>query len=129
LAEAFSRAGFNVQVKADYGRRSADLLPWIVHIGATGAFGGFFAALGADRYSKFKALVRDVREARRDAGNGTGAIDLRDAEGTNITLPSTLPDEALDALSRINWDEVSAGWLVWSSDRGEWVDHMKRDRP
>ena len=127
VAEAFKRAGLDVQVKPVWGRKSTDVLPWLVKVVIDGTPAGFFGALGVDVYGKFKRLVHEIEEARRGAGNGTGSIDFTDSENTHLVLSDPLPDEAIDALRSFDWSEKRGAYLVWRRDRGEWEDPVRRD--
>jgi hypothetical protein len=124
--EAFKQAGFDVEVEPAWLRKSADLLPWVVKVSVDGTIGGFFGALGVDAYTKFKALVRDLWRARDGAGNGEGDIDIADSEDTRLILPSSLPEEALDALEAIDWSQQHGSYLVWDANRHEWTDPTRR---
>lgn len=69
--------------------------------------------------------MRDLWNAREGTGNGEGHVDFGDLEDTRLIMPPTLPDEALDALEDLDWDELRGGWIVWDADRREWVDHTR----
>jgi hypothetical protein len=131
VAQAFASAGFDVEVVADYGRRSMDLLPWVVLVDllvpVRPFFNAFFTEAGKDAYASVKKWLRDVSAARAGAGTGEGAIQLRDPEHTNVILPSALPDEAIDALRDLDWDEVRGDYLVWDGQRKIWRDPTKRE--
>jgi hypothetical protein len=76
---------------------------------------------------EFKRLVRDVQQARRGAGNGTGSIDISESENTHLVLPNSLPDEALEALRGLDWTAKRGEYLIWRSDRSQWEDPGKRE--
>jgi hypothetical protein len=129
VVDAFRQAGFDVEVQADYGRRSLGDLPWVVQVAVDGSLAGFFGALGVDAYNRFKALVHAIRHARAGAGSGEGEIDFADSDATHLIVGSQLRDEAMDALADADWSDLQGGWLVWRADRQEWIDHTRRDRP
>lgn len=130
VTQAFARAGFDVDVEAGYGRRSADVLPWIVQVDLLLPVKVFLLAVvgaaGTDAYSGVKKWVKDVRSARAGAGTGEGSIQIRDPDHTTVILPTTLPDEGVDALRDLDWDEMRSGYLVWDPDRKVWWDPLKR---
>ena len=135
VEEAFARAGFRVAVAADYERKGvADLLPWVVLVILLSPIKPFFDAFSAkageraadDAYDGLKQLLRDIRLARSGAGTGEGSIRISDPERTNVELPSPLPDEAVEALRDIDWNEVRGAWLVWDPQRKTWRDPTKR---
>ena len=123
VAAAFARAGFEVEVAPVFGRKSADVLPWIVRVVLLVPVGAFFATFGAeaakDAYSALKELLRDVSAARRGAGTGEGSLVLSDPHSSNLVLPSSLPDAAIEALREIEWHEKRGAWLVW--DGTHWI--------
>jgi hypothetical protein len=124
VATAFGEAGFEVEVVADYGRRSAGVLPWIVRITLDETIKGFFIALGA---AGFKTLYGAIKRARDGANSdGEGTIELYDPESSWMILPASLPDEAIDALGTLDWDRLRGGYLVWKSAEKEWVNATPR---
>lgn len=131
VEEAFARAGFRVAVAADYERKGADLLPWVVLIILENPIkpfiDAFAAKAGEDAYDGLKQLLRDIRTARSGAGTGEGTIRISDPERTNVELPSPLPDEAVEALRDIDWNDVRGAWLVWDPQRKTWRDPTKRE--
>jgi hypothetical protein len=131
VAEAFARAGFEVEVEPDYGRRALGDLPWVVYVPLAVPISAFFTAFaseaGKDAYAVVKSWVHDVWEARAGAGNGEGSVHLADPDASNLILSNSLPDEALDALRDLDWDELGGGYIVWNAVRREWIDHTRRD--
>jgi hypothetical protein len=131
VEEAFAEAGFEVRVAAGYGRKAAGALDWVVHITLAVPIVTFFASFaseaGKDAYASVKEWTRKTWRARRDAGTGEGSIVLRDPEGSNLILSTSIPPDALDALRDIDWNESRGGYLVWDSVRREWRDPRKRD--
>ena len=132
VEEAFARAGFRVAVAADYERRGADVLPWVVLVILESPikpfFDAFAAKAGEDAYDGLKQLLRDIRTARSGAGTGEGSIHIfSDSERTNVVLSSPLPDEAVEGLRDLDWNEVRGDWLVWDPQRKTWGDPRKRD--
>lgn len=129
VAEAFRAAGFDVDVDAAYGRKSAGALPWIVYATLAVPFARFFETLAVkaaeDAYAPIKAWIKSIWAARSGSGTGEGSIALEDPEHTHLILPTRLSDEALDALAEIDWDAVRGDYLVWD---GRWHDPTKRRR-
>jgi hypothetical protein len=107
-----------------------DLLPWIVVIylldKTIGSFfQGFGTEAGKDAYPAVKTWVKEVFEARRGSGDGSGSLRLRDTDHTTLDLHNSLPDEALDALRTVEWEKVRGDYLTWNGERGEWRDSFK----
>jgi hypothetical protein len=110
-----------------------DLLPWIVVIylldKTIGSFfQGFGTEAGKDAYPAVKTWVKEVFEARRGSGDGSGSLRLRDTDHTTLDLHNSLPDEALDALRTVEWEKVRGDYLTWNGERGEWRDSFKQLR-
>jgi hypothetical protein len=127
--QAFRRAGFEVRAEAVVGRKSEGVLPWVIYVTLTAPiasfFGSFAVEAGKDAYSTVKRWLREICESRQESGNGSGAVVLRDSEGSSLILTSQLPEEALDALRGLDWSEKRGDYLIWSHDRGEWLDPLK----
>lgn len=134
VRDAFARAGMEVSVAADYERRGAELYPWVVMIVLLTPIAVFLKSFASklgeraadDAYDPLKQLLRDIVAARRGAGTGEGSIALSDPDGTNLVLPSSLPDESIEALRSIDWDAVRGDYLIWDSDQKVWHDPTKR---
>ena len=132
VREAFLRAGFDVDVQADWERRSADVLPWLVSVGLGIPIETFFVNFaksagsaageqaGKDGYASFKTWFRDLLEARRTTDSGGGEVVLRDPDATTLVLVTSIPDEAIDALRELDWGRLQTGWLAWNAERREW---------
>jgi hypothetical protein len=109
------------------------VLPWIVSVTLTLPIAVWFSSFAAesgklaaqDAHAAVKTFVKGVFAARRHAGSGRGALDLEDPE-TRLSLPSDLPDEALDALAGIDWDEARRGYLTWDPVERKWLDPITR---
>jgi len=124
VVEAFREAGFEVEVVADYGRRSAGVLPWIVRITLDETIKGFFITLGG---VGFKALYDSIKKARKGTNSeDEGTVELYDSESSWMILPASLPDEAIDALSDLDWDRLRGGYLIWNSEDKEWYNATPR---
>jgi hypothetical protein len=121
------RSGLDVRVEAAVERRSAGLLPWLIRIAVEGTIYELLKYVAASGTTGIKEMFRDLVDARDGAGSGKGSIELVDAEHTHVILSSTLPDEAIEALSELDWTEKRGDYLVWSDDRREWRDPTKRD--
>jgi hypothetical protein len=124
VVEAFRESGFEVQVVADYGRRSAGVLPWIVRITLDETIKGCFITLGG---VGFKVLHDSIKKARKGANSeDEGTVELYDSESSWMILPASLPDDAIDALSDLDWDRLRGGYLVWNSEDREWYNATPR---
>jgi hypothetical protein len=121
VASVFERAGLDVEVEAEIESRGAGVAPWIVRVALKDTIEGFFMALGA---AGFKYFVLDLFRTR---GGDDGSVDIGGPEHTRLVLPTSLPEDALDALADVDWKDLEGGWLVWKADQQEWVDHMRRD--
>jgi hypothetical protein len=132
VERAFRKAGYDTQPEASVGRKSLELLPWVIYVTVGGTilsfFQGFGSEAGKDAWHAVKRWAREIWDAREGAGNGSGSIVLRDSEHSNVVLSNNIPDAALDALRDLDWSEHRGGYLVWNDERGEWVDPLKRLR-
>jgi hypothetical protein len=52
-----------------------------------------------------RTWIEDVFAVRRNSGNGTGAVELRDPDRTSLILSTRIPQDALEALAALDWDE------------------------
>lgn len=130
VEDAFARAGFPVKVQPGIEYKSgAELIPWIVQVTLATPIAVFLSTLAAeaakDAYAAVKAWVRDVWNAR--AASGRGGIRLTDPDGTNLILTNDVPEEALDAVSDIEWALKKGHYLVWDGERREWRDPTRRE--
>jgi hypothetical protein len=128
---AFSRAGFDVTVEADYVRRSTGALPWVVIVvlgmPVRSFLNGFFETPGKRAYAALEALVKDVWRARHSDVRA-GAIDLVDPVGTHVILPPQIPDEAIAALGELDWEQLEGGYLTWNDERRQWENALSAAR-
>lgn len=138
VRDAFQRAGFDVDVEPGVIRRTGvtAVLPWIVSVTLTVPIAAWFTSFAVesgklaaqDVHAAVKAFVKGIFTARQDAGGGRGALELEDSEGSRLSLTSDVPQEALDALAGIAWDEVRGGYLFWNPTERRWLDPTKRIR-
>ncbi len=93
---------------------------WVIELTLAAPLGAFFVkfseAAGTDAYQSLRAWIGRVREGERER-----ALTLRiAAEETTVEIRSTVPDEALEALSGIDWTGVGEGTLEWDPSRRRW---------
>jgi hypothetical protein len=126
--ETFASAGLEAHARAALARRSGGVLPWIVYITLAVPIVAFFNAFageaGKDAYGAVKAWAKAMYEARKQSGLGRGEISIVDPAGTELVLASDWPDDALDALAEIDWDQVEGGYLIWYE--GNWTNQLPR---
>lgn len=129
-ARVFREIGFAGPVEPVYGRRSAELLPWLVEATLAIPFVAFFQSFGSeagkDAYAALKKWIQGVWAARRDAAGREGTVHLQDPDSSHLILGSTLPEMALDALRELDWSQVAGDYLVWDGGRQRWWDPTKR---
>jgi hypothetical protein len=127
VVDAFKRAGLEVEVDAAIELRAGGatdvvvVLPWIVQVALKYTVDGFFLALGAKGFDLF---VRDVWSAREGR---EGRLEITDPEHTWVMLRNSMPDEAIDALSELDWSEKRGDLLEWDFERRKWRDPTKRE--
>jgi hypothetical protein len=124
LDAAFRRVGFEVRAEASERTRAAEPLPWVVYIVLGAPLAAFFHTLASeaakDAYQPLKQWVKDVFAAR---GGSPAHLSVEDVEGSRVSVGSNLPEEALEALARLDWSQFpSGGDLHWSESRQEWLD-------
>jgi hypothetical protein len=83
VVRVFESADIQADVRADYIRRSADLLPWLIVIGVVAArflwaaLGGAGDEAGRDTWRGLKSLVTGLYEARRSSESPQGGVSIR----------------------------------------------------
>lgn len=129
VEEAFRSVGIDAEVKATFGMKSADAVPWIVFIPlavAAGAFfRGYFGKLGADAASRTQQWVRQLRKARESSSALPGTVVIEDANRNTVVLGDP-PLEAYEKLFELDFDAAEGAYFVWDDERGEWKDGMAR---
>lgn len=99
VAGVFESADIQADVRADYIRRSADLLPWLIVIGVVAArflwaaVGGAGDEAGRDAWKGLKWLVNALYEARRPSQSPQGGVSISDQEARSrssfrLTFPT-----------------------------------------
>lgn len=130
IDEAFRRIGVDVSSLPAYEMRSAGSLPWVVHITLAAPIAAFFTAVateaGKDTYALVKQWVRDLLAARAESTRPTGSITVVDTDATTVVVSAGLSDEAIDALSALDWSAVRGDYLIWDEETAAWYDPTKR---
>lgn len=108
--------GFHASVDAGIVRHGIGDYPWVVYV-TTPIVAGFLGKLGTDVYDGAKRLVFGIRDARKGA---QGSVVVRDRDGTQLVLASTIPDEAFRALQALDWSELKGGYIQWDDEGKEW---------
>jgi hypothetical protein len=107
-------------------------LPWLVGVTLTTPIVAYFAAIGTaadeDTYAAVKKWVHAVWAARAGSEADEGSFTLEDPERTRLILSTRIPDEALDALSGIDWELGRGKYLVWDQAAQAWHDPTHRSR-
>lgn len=149
VERVMARNGLNGRCHADLHAQGEGI--WIVLIGLTPAafLQSFAAAAGKDAWKAVKRLYEELRDALDKDEDSHGQIYVREggktkeeweASGRTASLPglpepddhppqividSILPDEAIEALFRIDWETLEHSSFDWDGDQGQWVP---RDR-
>jgi hypothetical protein len=131
IRETFRKHGFDVEPEANYMRKSADVLPWVVVVVLLTPIGSFFRAFGEragqDAYDAVQAWVREVWEARAASEASEGSLAVEDSDGTHLILSTNIPPEALAALSEIDWAAQQGRYLTWDEVGRVWRDPVHRE--
>ena len=119
LRRLFDEAGMPAIVHANYSRRSADPLPWVMIVKAP--LMAFVLALagkaGGDAWEALRSAINRIYEVRRRADRPDGAIIL-DEGGRRVVLTTDLPDEA--GRSLIAGELPTTGYVVWDPEAEVW---------
>jgi hypothetical protein len=120
---AFRHAGVPVEADAALERRSTGALPWVISVVLGAPIATFFTTIaaeaGKDAYRPIKRWAVELLAARQ----GDGSTAVQDTDGTRLVLDSRLPEEALTALSDLDWSKFQQGGDIhWSKSRREWLD-------
>ena len=131
VAEAFARAGFEVEVDPSYERRSVDLLPWVVlielRVQTKPFFDAFLTEAGKSIYAAIKfGSDKSPRRTRERVLPKAKSGSVTRTE--HLVLPSPLADEAIEALRDLDYDEIRGDYLVWDAARKVWRDPTKREQ-
>jgi hypothetical protein len=130
VAGVFESADIQADVRADYIRRSIDLLPWLIVISVVtarflwAAVGGAGDEAGRDAWKGLKGLITGLYEARRSSQAPEGGVSIRDEEArVEIQFPPGLPDLAYIRIIQIETPSAPlSGILRWNEDGQDWVD-------
>jgi hypothetical protein len=119
LKEAFSRLDFEESISwADHPGNRANA--WVIEVTLAAPLGAFFIkfseAAGTDAYESLRAWIDRLRES----GRGRALMLRIAAEETSIEIRSSVPEEALEALSSLDWTKVGEGTLEWDPSRRRW---------
>ena len=123
LREALAEAGFDMFARDMPKVRGADtinavallMIPLHAFLAATGS------KLAAEAYPKFKAGIRRILN-RQPANAGVPApLVVQDTTtGLKIVMERDLPDEAYEALQRLDLTTFRQGPIDWDRLRGRW---------
>ncbi len=70
-----------------------------------------------DVYPLVKEWVKDVWATARSGVGDEGGVGE-----SSVLLAERLPDEAIEALTEVDWDQFQGGWLHWDDDARRWRD-------
>ncbi len=125
VAAALTHLGISADPETIAEQRSG-VAGWVVQIIIAVPIGVFFSTLaaefGKDVYARLKRAAAEIAEARTRTEARPGSMDLFDVDGTQLSLPAPIPDEALYALAHVNWEVHRGGSLVWDDRSQRWVD-------
>ena len=133
VEEAVREAGLNADVEASFGVRGAGIPLWhiVIELGNIGLgylLAGFVGKWGEEANEKFRAFIKRLFEARKDAPAENGTVAIIDPKGNWTVLGDELPDEAYDKLLEDSWEDLEGGYLLWNEARREWIDHTGNRR-
>jgi hypothetical protein len=122
---AMGRYGFKVVPMRAPQLRSGGIALWVVQVSLAAPMAAFMASFaneaGKDAYGQMKKWLGGVVEARevRRPG-GPGAIELLDSDGTSLSVPSRLPEDAIERLFEIDWSAAAGSSITWDADLRTW---------
>jgi hypothetical protein len=126
VAGLFQEAGFTGPVSSDIERCGLGDFPYVIYVSVpvTAFLTAFAGTAGKDAYDSLRRFVRDIRKAR---GDRRGSIVVQDREnqndGTVLVLSADLPDDAFDALAKLDLDAEKGAYLVWDREGSKgWDD-------
>jgi hypothetical protein len=98
--------------------RSGGAIPWVIYVILGAPIATFFTTIaaeaGKDAYQPIKRWAVELLAARR----GGGAVDIRDSDGMRLVFSSELPDEALAALSNLDWSKFQRSGIFIGAGLG-----------
>jgi hypothetical protein len=125
VRDVFERYGIDAPVEANYMRKSAGVLPWLVHVAIDTAVGDVLKHLARYAASGVKDWAKEIWRARQASTADRGSITLQDTEGTVVVIPSGLEDDAFDALAHLDWDDARGHYLTWDHVERKWRDRIR----
>lgn len=139
VEEVLRSAAIDAEVTAGVIQLSAADQPWVGYI--TGASvlwiaGKFTGAMvekaGEDAWEAYRADgwkgLRTFLTSMGQAREGRDGHMIVKSSGTaDVVLYEELPDEALRALGKLDWSQITNGQLNWRDDRGEWLWQPPRE--
>lgn len=125
VREVFERYGIDAPVEATYMRKSAGVLPWLVHVAIDTAVGDVLKHLARFASSGVRDWTKEIWRGRQPSAADRGSITLEDGEGTVVVIPSGLEDDAFDALADLDWDDARGQYLTWDDVEKEWRDRTR----
>jgi hypothetical protein len=136
IKSVLAHYGIGADVKTVMERRSAQVvMPWVIEISVVGPIAAFFLSFGStfgrtaanDAYELASEWIKALWAARADSGTGQGSIEISDSDATTLVVTTGIPDEALDALARVQWDRVQGHHLTWDEATSVWRDQTRYD--
>ena len=131
VEQAFSEAGIDAEVRADYEAYS-ELPPWAIYLAVSTAaifWTGFVGAAGADAWKSLRDLIGKLFRARDESKSPKGSVVVTITEvHERIVFSDGLPDEAYKSLLKIEITKTQSGQIQWDDKAGAWRDPWDTDR-
>jgi hypothetical protein len=76
-------------------------------------------AYRAGGWRGLRRLADEIAAAR--TGDHGGTVTIRDPDGPDVHLSSSVPDIALEELADLDWSGMRDGWLTWDAATEQWM--------